>query len=46
VKYIDGQEELHKKQTFRGEYAKLLKPFAVKYNEKYLFTWVEDEVKI
>ncbi len=36
-KYIQNQEEHHKKQTFREEYLNFLKKFNVPYDERYLF---------
>ena len=36
-KYIQNQEEHHKKQTFRDEYLALLMACKVEYDEKYLF---------
>ena len=36
-KYIQNQEEHHKKQTFRNEYVELLKKFQVPYDEQYIF---------
>lgn len=42
IKYIKHQQEHHKKKTFKEEYIKFLKQFAVDYNEKYLFEWIED----
>ena len=36
-KYIENQEEHHKKRTFREEYIELLKKFEVDYDEKYIF---------
>lgn len=36
-KYIERQEEHHKKQTFKTEYLKLLKEFEVEYDEIYIF---------
>jgi putative transposase len=36
-KYIQNQEEHHKKQTFRHEYLDLLKEFGVEYDEQYIF---------
>ena len=36
-KYIQNQEEHHKKETFRDEYIRILKSFGVSYDEKYLF---------
>jgi len=39
--YILNQEKHHKKKTFREEYFEFLKKFEIKYNEKYLFAWIE-----
>ena len=39
--YILNQEEHHKKQTFKKEYLDFLKKFEIKYDEKYLFEWIE-----
>ena len=36
-KYIQNQEEHHKKHTFRDEYIALLNAFRVEYDEKYIF---------
>ena len=41
IKYIDNQEEHHKKKTFREEYIEMLKKFEVVYNDKYIFEEVE-----
>jgi putative transposase len=41
IKYIQNQQEHHKQNSFREEYIELLKTFNVKYNEKYLFDWIE-----
>lgn len=38
-KYIENQEEHHKKESFKDEYLKLLKKFEVEYDEDY---WFED----
>ncbi len=43
VRYIQHQEEHHRVRTFREEYTELLKEFAVEYDEKYLFTWIDAE---
>jgi hypothetical protein len=37
AKYIETQEEHHKKSSFMDEYKKFLKLFEVEYNEKYTF---------
>lgn len=36
-KYVQNQEEHHKKQTFKAEYLVLLKEFNVEYDEQYIF---------
>ncbi|MBL7974637.1 MAG: IS200/IS605 family transposase [Candidatus Kapabacteria bacterium] len=41
-KYIQSQEEHHKKTTFKEEYLELLRKFEVDYNEKYVFEWIEE----
>ena len=40
-KYVLNQEEHHKKKTFRQEYLEFLERFAITFEEKYLFEWVE-----
>lgn len=37
IKYINNQENHHKKQSFQEEYIEFLKKFDVDYNEKYIF---------
>lgn len=37
IKYIENQEEHHKKRTFREEYLAFLDAFEVDYDEKYIF---------
>ena len=41
VHYILNQQEHHRKKSFRGEYIEFLTKYAVDYNEKYLFEWIE-----
>ncbi len=41
INYILNQKEHHSKTTFRSEYVKLLNDFDVKFEEKYLFEFVE-----
>ena len=36
-KYIQNQEEHHKKQTFRDEYLDFLNKFKIDYDERYIF---------
>ena len=41
AKYIQNQEEHHRKKSFREEYEGMLKEFAVAYDVKYVFEWFE-----
>ena len=41
VKYIDNQEEHHKRRTFKEEYIEFLKKFEIEYDERYLFEFYE-----
>jgi len=41
AKYVLGQENHHKKITFKDEYIGFLKKFEVEYREEYLFDWME-----
>ena len=36
-KYILGQEEHHKKETFQAEYLRILKKYGAPYDERYLW---------
>ena len=36
-RYIQNQEQHHKKQAFKNEYIELLKEFEIEYDERYLF---------
>lgn len=38
VKYINNQEQHHKKQTFREEYHHLLKKYNLSFDEKYILS--------
>ena len=40
IKYVNSQEEHHKKASFKDEYLKLLKKFEIEYDPKYLFEWI------
>ena len=42
IRYIQRQEEHHKRKTFKEEYVALLKAFQVEHNEKYLFKWISE----
>ncbi len=37
IKYINNQEEHHKKKTFAEEYLEMLTKFEIEYDEKYIF---------
>ena len=41
IKYINNQEQHHKKKTFKDEYLKMLKSFNVLYNDIYLFKFLD-----
>lgn len=40
-KYIQNQEEHHRKKTFKEEYISFLKLYNIPYDERYLFEWNE-----
>ncbi|MGC9365378.1 MAG: IS200/IS605 family transposase [Fidelibacterota bacterium] len=42
IRYIENQEQHHRKRTFREEYMSILKKFQVEYDEKYLFEFYDD----
>lgn len=41
VKYIRNQKEHHVAKSFKDEYLEVLKNNDVKYDDKYLFEWIE-----
>ncbi|MGS2739613.1 IS200/IS605 family transposase [Sinomicrobium sp. M5D2P17] len=41
IKYIQNQEEHHRKRLFKEEYLDFLEKFKIEYNAKYLFDWIE-----
>jgi putative transposase len=41
IKYIDNQEEHHRKQSFKEEYLSFLKNFEIEYKDEYLFDFLE-----
>lgn len=41
IKYIQNQEEHHRKKTFKEEYLDFLNKFEIEYNEMYLFEWID-----
>ena len=40
-KYIENQQEHHKRQTFEHEYRDFLEKFEIDYNEKYIFEFFD-----
>jgi len=40
IRYIENQENHHKRRTFKEEYLGFLKAFQVEYKEEYLFDWI------
>ena len=40
INYINNQERHHRVKTFREEYINILDSFAIKYDDKYLFKWI------
>ncbi len=42
IRYIENQEEHHKKKNFREEYIGYLKEYQIEYNPKYLFDWIDN----
>jgi len=48
ARYIRDQEKHHAQTTFKEEYLKMLQKFAIEYDEKYVFEWIDgvtDELK-
>lgn len=41
IKYINNQEQHHRKKTFQEEYLAILKVFSVQYNNAYLFKFID-----
>ncbi|MBN8707007.1 MAG: IS200/IS605 family transposase [Bacteroidetes bacterium] len=42
IRYINNQEDHHKKHSFREEYLSFLKTFDIEYDTKYAFEFFED----
>jgi putative transposase len=38
IRYIQNQEQHHKKKSFRDEYIEMLQKFSVTYDERYIFS--------
>ncbi len=45
VKYILNQEEHHRRRTFKEEYEAMLREFAVEYDGRYVFDWLDSETR-
>jgi putative transposase len=43
IRYIQNQQEHHRRRTFRDEYEELLRRFEVEFDSHYMFEWIEDE---
>lgn len=43
IRYIDRQEEHHRKKSFKEEYLSLLEKFSVEYDSRYVFEWIDEE---
>ncbi len=41
-RYIENQEEHHRKKSFKAEYVACLKKFEVEYDDEYLFEFMEE----
>jgi len=42
VRYIENQEAHHSRKSFKEEYHAMLEKFAIEYNDKYLFKWLDE----
>jgi hypothetical protein len=42
IRYIENQEEHHKKQLFRDEYLQILTKFDIEFEEQYVFNFFDD----
>src|SRR5213080_2832975 len=41
IRYIQNQEQHHRRRSFKGEYLAWLKKFEIPFEEKYVFTFLE-----
>lgn len=41
IRYIQDQERHHQKKSFKSEYLALLKKFEIRFEEKYIFEFIE-----
>jgi REP element-mobilizing transposase RayT len=42
IQYIQNQKEHHKKKTFKEEYIDFLKKFNIKFDNNYVFDWINE----
>lgn len=43
IRYIQNQQEHHRVRNFKDEYTGLLHEFAVQYDKRYLFEWIDEQ---
>lgn len=41
IRYILNQEEHHSRRSFKEEFLKILKDYAMEYNDHYIFKWID-----
>ncbi|MBP7497466.1 MAG: IS200/IS605 family transposase [Bacteroidales bacterium] len=41
IEYINNQKEHHKRKSFKEEYLEILHKNEIKYDDRYLFDWIE-----
>jgi putative transposase len=41
IRYVNSQEEHHKKASFKDEYLKFLQKYEIEYDQRYLFDWIK-----
>ena len=41
IRYIQNQEQHHKRSSFKNEYLSLLRKFDIAFEDKYVFTFIE-----
>ena len=44
VKYINNQEDHHRKKTFRDEYLEILSKNEIEFKDEYLFEFFDDKI--
>ncbi|MBV9959438.1 MAG: IS200/IS605 family transposase [Acidobacteria bacterium] len=43
IRYIQNQEQHHSRRSFKDEYLSLLKKFQIKFEDKYVFNFLDDD---